>query len=252
MVEVGEISVKGTFEDSGLESSLDRLDNKLGDMDNQFKQLSPSIEKTNGLVSTLGKGLIGIGLAGVAAITALATKSPVLAGTFAKMGVNMMKLSNTVGRLLKPIFESLANNLLPALNGLFQRNSESIGKVVEKITTLVDIVSDLINLNWTSLIDNMDKLFSPFDTPEEKKKLSNLAPFEETGASLLESFKIPTSFKEFLGDQKSALGNMNLGFAPETIVSNVLPNLIIDLFQKILEQTDKKEKTIISSDGVGR
>jgi len=45
---------------------------------------------------------------------------------------------------------------------------------------------------------------------------------------------------------------MNLGFAPETIVSNVLPNLIIDLFQKILEQTDKKEKTIISSDGVGR
>ena len=105
MVEVGEIEIIGTINDKPITQGLDNIEKSLGDMENQFNQLQPSAKRTEKTFGNIATTLTGIGISGVAAITALAVKSPVLANTMAKIEVSTLKLSNTLGRQLKPIFD---------------------------------------------------------------------------------------------------------------------------------------------------
>lgn len=85
--------------------------------------------------------LIGIGAA--SGLLLLASKSPVLAGVFAKMQVELFKLGNTLGQIVKPIFEVLSNDLIPAFNEALQNWMPQI----EKFTNaMVQGGTDLSNL----------------------------------------------------------------------------------------------------------
>ena len=101
-------------------------------MENQFNQTNHPMSQTAGLASKLGKSLIAIGATGVAALTALATKSPALAGTFAKIEVSTLKLSNTIGRQLKPAFEGV-NSFIINVNEALLNHDSTVSTVAEGI-----------------------------------------------------------------------------------------------------------------------
>ncbi|MHA1347061.1 MAG: hypothetical protein ACTSO3_11745 [Candidatus Heimdallarchaeaceae archaeon] len=109
--------------------------------------------RTAGLASSLGKSLITIGAVGVTAMTALATKSPVLATTFAKMEVSMLKLSNTLGRQLKPVFESV-NSLILHVNEALLDHGSTVSIVASGIGDSLGDIGSLIT-GQLSEIDNI-------------------------------------------------------------------------------------------------
>lgn len=158
MVDAGELIIRGALTVDDIESGLDRVTDQIEDMETQTKQLNATTRETKNLVGSTTKFFIGLGIAGTAAITALAVKSPALAGTMAKISVQTLKLSNIIGRELRPIFETIANDLIPSIGQAFSNNEVFISNVVDTIVELVEAVGSLITLDWEGLIEHLDKV----------------------------------------------------------------------------------------------
>jgi len=150
MADVGEISITGSIDESAIVGGLDRITDQLKEMENQFNQVNQPMARTAKFASKLGKSLIAIGTTGVAAMVALATKSPVLATVFAKMEVSTLKLSNTIGRLLKPAFEG-ANTLLMNLNEALLDHSSTVSTVARAVGTTFEDMGNIITGQWSAI-----------------------------------------------------------------------------------------------------
>ncbi len=205
-----------------------------------------SLRKTSSVVGGLAIGLATMGIAGVAAMTALAIKSPVLAGTMAKIELATFKLSNTIARQLKPIFEEIAGSLLPAINQAFSDNSEFIEDMVDGVTILVEALGDLIKLDWEGLLGHLDELFI------DRAKLDvEGGPFKETK-------QIAKEIKFLYGEGAEAVtryaeekpGRAALGFAGQFM--NLGYHAIIDTLQWIIQGNNDKEKTYAMATGITR
>jgi hypothetical protein len=144
MVEVGEISIKGKVDSNDIDKSMDRIVNNFKEIDNQSNQTNATMNVLTKTTLKLGKSLLTIGTVGFAALTGLASKAPILSGTFAKMQINTMKLANTVGRQLKPAFESIATDTLPKITEFFN-NSDFLPKLGEGLSTGISDIGNLIN-----------------------------------------------------------------------------------------------------------
>lgn len=242
-VEVGQLEVMGTLEEEGIDAGLDRMGNKFKDMENQANQANASFNVMGKTSSRLLMTLGGMGVAGVTAMTALATKAPVLAGTMARIEVETLKLSNTLGRQLKPIFDEVAGNLIPSINKAFSDNSNAVGFVVDKVTNLVGALSDLISLDWTSLLENLEKYFNlTSKTPEEitdiQKRLGSFSEFE---SSVALGQDIWSEFKE---------GKI---LSPTVKAVSVQPVIgFIDFIQYLMGANNEKELAFSTANGVPR
>lgn len=150
MAEVGSIEIAGSIDETDIVAGLDRITDQLKEMENQFNQVNPPMARTAGFASKLGKSLITIGATGVAAMTALATKSPVLASTFAKIGVSTLKLSNTIGRQLKPAFEG-ANTLIMSLNSALLDHDSTVSAVAGAVGESFEDIGRIITGQWTEI-----------------------------------------------------------------------------------------------------
>lgn len=126
MVEVGQLEIAGSLDTSDIENGFVRITGSFKQIENQSKQTNASLSSTKSIAKSLGKTLIGIGVTGVGAMTALASKSPVLAGTMSKIQVSTMKLSNTLGRQMRPAFEGM-NELINGFNSAASNSDSVIG-----------------------------------------------------------------------------------------------------------------------------
>ena len=109
-MDVGDLRIVGEMDTQQIDSGFNKINQDFAEMENQAGQTNASMGVLSKTTSRLSLGLIAAGTAGVTALTGLAMKSPVLAGTMAKIEVETLKLSNTVGRQLKPIFDTIAQN----------------------------------------------------------------------------------------------------------------------------------------------
>ena len=243
---------------ASIEAGFDRIVDQQEEMDQQTNQLNASTRKTGTILSSLTKVFGVLGAVGVGAITALATKSPVLAGTMAKIEVQTLKLSNTIGRQLRPIFETIAGDLLPALNKAFADNKDSIGIMVNNISLLIKSLSNLISLDFSGLLTNLDRLFKPEGlgdvTPADVIKTIQSAgsggvydpsdPFAETKQRARNIFDTQTPFGEGPKSKNQFVNAKNIGALGI--------NILIDFFQWISNQNDNKNMAMTTADGISR
>lgn len=247
MVEVGELTVVGSFDGSQIDSGFDRLNNNLNETENQANQTNASLGKTDLTLTSLTKAAIGFGLAGVAAVTAIATKSPVLAGSMAKIEVETLKLSNVLGGQLKPIFDEIGQDLIPAIASAFVNANGEMTTLTNKTVNLIAALSDLITLDFSGLLTNLDKLFAPKNLSEipegqTESTISQTDPFRETKQSIANIFTRP--------EGNALSGQYQL--ERWTTAAKLPFNIIIDFFQWISNNLDSKEATFANATGVPR
>jgi len=155
MVTAGSVEITGELKSGGINQGLNRINADFKKVENQSNQTNVSLARASRTASMLGKTLVGIGVAGAAAFTAVATKSPVLAGTFAKMDIQMLKLSNIAGRQMKPLFETIANEVIPSIGLAIERFGPQIETMLSVISKGLVLVSKIPDPN------------PPIPTPEQ-------------------------------------------------------------------------------------
>ena len=128
MVETASMEIGGSLDSTEIENSLTRIEQKLDDFKAQTESSAGSVMNLGKAAKSLSKILITIGTAGVAALTGLASVAPAVAPALAKMQIGFMKISHTLGRQLQPLFESIANELIPAIGSAIDRFSPQIEK----------------------------------------------------------------------------------------------------------------------------
>ena len=136
---------KATLENAEFDQGMRRIKGDLRVMQVEADKSNSSLERMGAVTQTIATRLLAVGAAGVGALTAMATQSPAVAGEMAKIKNEMREMSFTAGENLKPVFESIANDLLPALNERLSKTGEgSVGFLdvfangLERISQLLD------------------------------------------------------------------------------------------------------------------
>lgn len=251
MVKVGELELEGKINDGEIVSGLNRLVDQLKSMQEESAQLNATTNRTLNISRNLTKTFLALGVAGTAAMTALAVKSPVLAATMAKIELQTLKLSNTVGRQLKPIFESIANNLIPSINEAFFKSGNIIGETAESVGDLVDALSALIRLDLKDVKTSLVDLFQPESFEEDPGLKASLearggGPFVDTVQTARDI--ISGAQERDVSEQIRFLatgGNIREG-------GKLAGNLIIDTIEALLFIVQGKQLAMTTADGVPR
>lgn len=275
MVEVGQLEITGTMNDTDINQGFDRIIDDFKNAENQANQANASMGRLSNTASMLGKGLITIGTVGVGALTALASKSPVLAGTFAKMEVNMLKLSNTVGRQLKPAFEGV-NQFIQDLNTSLSDNGTIVSTVAGSIGESFQDVGSIITGQWNNIQNIIPKgtgvalgirlgskfgltgmlagaalglvmgdvagdILTPDVTAQEQAQFGT---FAETAGAIREARE---PLGNVAGNRGGEMGTQVFQLAGRG--GKIAYNFIIDLVQSLIEQTDTKNMRMTTSSG---
>jgi len=105
MVSVGTLEIVGKIDTDDISSSLTNLKKKFATFGSGVKSSFADFKRLGGAVGEVAKGFKIIGTIGLAALTALAMKSPALAPALAGFQVEMFRLSQIIGEDLRPVFE---------------------------------------------------------------------------------------------------------------------------------------------------
>lgn len=275
IAEIGEISISGDIDESDIVAGLDRITDQLKEMENQFNQVNQPMARTAGFASKLGKSLITIGATGVAAMTALATKSPVLASTFAKMEVSTLKLSNTIGRQLKPAFEGV-NNLIMNVNEALLDHDSTISTVAGGVGGAFEDMGSVITGQWNEISNIIPKtagvalgiklgskfgLYGMFagaalglvmgNVIEEGGVSTPTAGEEQTWGVMAESVAATREAREPLtAGPGGEMGTQVFQFAWRG--AKITGQMLVDFFQLIIQDFDNKNMEMANADGVVR
>ena len=251
MVEIGQLEVIGSFNDSEINQGFDRVKGDFKDVEQQANQTNATLNSTTKIAGGLGKTLIGLGVAGIGAMVGIASKSPLLAGTFAKMEVQTLKLSNVLGRQLKPVFDEIAQNLIPSISQAFLDGEGIMGTFVDKTVLLIGAISDLISLDFEGLGINLNKIFAPkgLELPEgeTQESLAKKDPFFETRETIKE-------MGTGVADEKLN-GNFLLGltgFAEYSRIIKLFVNGLVDTFQFLTKDSYSTDMKMANAEGTGR
>lgn len=155
MVEIGQLQITGNLDTRDIEKGFVRIESQFDRVQTQAESSLGTFNKLGSSAARFGKSLVLIGTAGIGALTALATKSPVLAPTFARLQSTMLRLSNTAGQVLKPLFETFANELIPAIGTAIQNNEGIIGKFVNAASIGLSDLANLLSGNLQQ-IENLE------------------------------------------------------------------------------------------------
>jgi len=144
MVEVGSMSIGGRLATDRIMAGLSRVRGGFDRVKGSVASANVDLERVAAASKDIGSSLLKVGTAGVAALTGLATASPAVAPSLAKMKVGMMELSHTAGRVLRPVFEAVANDLIPAIGTALEKNSGKISRFADITATMVSDVGNLL------------------------------------------------------------------------------------------------------------
>ena len=246
--------------------SLTRIEQKLDGFKAQTESSAGSVTNLSNAAKGLSKTLIAIGTTGVAALTGLASVAPAVAPALAKMQIGLMTISHTLGRRLQPLFESVANNLIPAIGDAIERFSPQIEKFAQNAAGGIEAVS-LALANW-----DVSKLitFSAFGLAGAAAGFAiggwggawiGLALGTALGAGTLSNInKFQQGGKFNMGEVSSALDKLEQFPVPEGydpinkgLVTGTagLLNSLQDLLEKILGRASDKQLAFTSKNGIG-
>lgn len=151
MVSVGSLEVKGTIETAEIDKGLDRIEDGLQDVKSQSDSTFGSFSNLAQVTKDVAGSFIKIATVGVGAMTALATLSPAVAPSMAKMAIEMRKVSFALGDQLRPLFESVANDLIPAIGTAIERFTPQIEGMVNVGTEGMGDISKALKGEWEDI-----------------------------------------------------------------------------------------------------
>lgn len=160
MVEVGKLTIGGSIDTTMIEAG--------------FRKIQQGFTRVSGFVKGFGSDMVRIGKStlrfaktlgliagplGVGVFTALASKAPAVAPAIAKMGVEFLKISHTLGRIMAPAFESIANELLPAISHALETHSGKITSFVNLVTTASGDMARILRGDVKEIDQLISKIF---------------------------------------------------------------------------------------------
>lgn len=142
MVEAGTLTIAGQMNTQNIDRGFSRIQSGFKETQRESKTMTGSLSKISTIASGLGRSLAIVGGAASTALTGLASQAPQLAPQFAKMQVEMHKMSRTAGDALKPAFNTLADEVLPKIGDFLDKYSGSIGNFA---SSAAEGASDLVS-----------------------------------------------------------------------------------------------------------
>jgi len=140
--EAGQIIFRAEVDDTGAITGLKRFKKNVEQAGASSKGLFGDISRLGKSALSLTKAFVGFG-AGTAGLMALARSAPAVADEMAKIEIESIKLSHSLGQALEPIFQSIANEVLPNLNQFLKDNEESFRKTANAVAYLITKLSEL-------------------------------------------------------------------------------------------------------------
>jgi len=125
------IRIKGSIDITDIDTGFSRISTGFEGVKGRVKGLGSDMTRMSLSVASLAKKFSLLSLAGVGAITALASRAPAVAPALAKIKLATFKLTNALGTALAPAFERVAG-WLDRLSTWVGNNSERIGAVANK------------------------------------------------------------------------------------------------------------------------
>lgn len=274
----GELIITGKAEDSEIDAAFDQWERDFADLENQTNQVNVSMKKMTDTTDALAKHLFTIATVGVGGVTALATKSPALAGIFAQIELSTMKLANTVGRQVRPIFEGV-NSLIRDFDQALIEGDQGVQRFTTSLGENIGDIGSVITGQWSE-IDNLIpksagaiagiKFGAKFglhgmilgavlgavagdlavseeeEIPEAIKE--ELGPFARSGAVLEETRQKGTDIA------LSDMGFIEEGLAYGGLATSGIARFAINIINDIIRlgSSDSTESKLSSADGVPR
>jgi hypothetical protein len=149
-MDVGELNIKGSIDDESIINGINRIGNSLSNIENQFNQIDAPAKKVSDSIGGIANNLLLIGTAGVGALIALASKSPVLASTFARIQVSTLQLSNTLGTQFRPVFEGV-NSLIQDFNKALFDHGTTVSDVAGSVGNTISDLGLAISGKWDTI-----------------------------------------------------------------------------------------------------
>jgi len=270
-MDVGELNITGSIDEDPILDGINRIANSLSNIENQFNQIDGPSKKVGDSTKAIANHLMLIGSAGLAGLIALASKSPVLASTFARIQVSTLQLSNTLGTQFKPAFEGV-NNLIQDFNKALLDNDSTVSNVATSVGQSLSDLGSLISGQWDEIKNIIPK------TAGVALGIKLGAPFGLQGMLLgaalgyiagdltsqaVEKLVPKTSdadklkYGVFAETMKASEGKVEIGgndpkTSPAGYGLTVGVNAIIDFFQWVGQKLDSKETTLATATGVPR
>lgn len=143
--------INASLETSGVEQGFDRIKGEFDSTKGTAKSFNADLTRISQTAKGLATTLTVVGTAGAGAMVGLASRAPAVAPALAKIGVEFDKMSRLLGEELSPIFESVANNLIPSITNAITDSDSKISGFVETISTGVKDISSAISGNWSDI-----------------------------------------------------------------------------------------------------
>lgn len=151
MVTAGTLTIAGQMDTSAVQNGFQRIRSGFRRTERDSKGMNSTLAGIASSAKTLGNSLLAVGAAGATALTGLATQAPQLAPQFAKMRVEMFKMSRTAGQALEPAFSTLANTVLPKIGDFLDKHSGSIRDFANNAAKGADNLIGAVQGDWDSV-----------------------------------------------------------------------------------------------------
>jgi len=140
------MSIKGNIDTKEIDRGFDRMRSGMRQFEGDAKTSFASFNALGTVAKDLAGSFVTIGTIGVGAMVALASSAPAVAPAIAKMSIELQKISFGLGQTLAPAFESVANNLIPAVGTALDALSPKTSKWIEILSKGIEELSFGINI----------------------------------------------------------------------------------------------------------
>jgi len=206
--EAGQIVFRAEVDDTGAITGLKRFKKGIEQAGASSKGLFGDIERLGSSAGALTKTFIGFATAGLGALMALSKDAPAVADELAKIDIEGIKLTHTLGSILEPVWKSLANNVMPAFNSFLTDNKE----LFTDIATQIGVATNALAGYFSELYSGVPELAGGDEIVSQKDigggvsinqtRREMLGPFTESAALIEHGQQLASE-----GDWAGLLGN---------------------------------------------
>ena len=132
---IGSMAIKGIFKAGAMLSGLGKTAGKLKEVSQRGKSTTTEMKRMTGQTHLLSKAMAAIGVAG---FSALLMTTPQLAGSLAKIKMEMTKIAWSIGKHLKPALEAVATILRGIRTGDWSTVKQGVKDLADSLLTIAD------------------------------------------------------------------------------------------------------------------
>ena len=150
-INAGSVRIMADIDTASLRRGILKMNADLGKIVGKTEGFKADLATISSLAGSAAFGLTALGVAGAGAMIGLASKAPAVAGTLAKMKVQVDKITRTMGSAFKPVFESGVEGLKKLANwvSVNQDKLAFFGKIIIGVSKgMATLVGWILKAAW--------------------------------------------------------------------------------------------------------